>query len=238
MPSPFSRQVIFWLFLLGGLMFGLGWALLPVKIGTFLEPGDFAAVHAVMRPWIWIFRVHIFGFVTAVMALVALGSVLRDEEVRALAWPGIAIAAAGLVVGALSAAFYYHHGAWGALATAGFSPAELRAHVDSLATDTEYVTCLVRFARVFVGLGQVVLALGLLRGGVLPRWVSYGAILLGLAAMALTMGLPDDLELYAPVFYLDCAWLAGVGFAARRAESWPASGLLGPAAASGERGAR
>jgi len=30
-------------------------------------------------------------------------------------------------------------------------------------------------------------------------------------AMALTMGLPDDLHLYLPVFHLHALWLAGVG---------------------------
>ncbi len=29
--------------------------------------------------------------------------------------------------------------------------------------------------------------------------------------MAITMGLPDDLELYMPVFYLTTLWLAATG---------------------------
>jgi hypothetical protein len=34
--------------------------------------------------------------------------------------------------------------------------------------------------------------------------------------MALTMGLPDRLELYQPVFHLQAAWLAGTGLVVLR----------------------
>ena len=34
---------------------------------------------------------------------------------------------------------------------------------------------------------------------------------IGVAAMAVTMGLPDDLDLYLPIFHLHAFWLAAVG---------------------------
>lgn len=34
--------------------------------------------------------------------------------------------------------------------------------------------------------------------------------------MAITMGLPDDLDLYLPVFHLHAFWLAAVGFVTLR----------------------
>jgi hypothetical protein len=70
----------------------------------------------------------------------------------------------------------------------------------------------VRFSRVFIGVGQVVLVIGLLRqGATWPLWlISFGG-LLGIAGMALTMGLPDNLKLYRPVFHLNAMWLAAFG---------------------------
>jgi peptidoglycan/LPS O-acetylase OafA/YrhL len=92
-------------------------------------------------------------------------------------------------------------------------PAEgLRAHVEALRLDTEYVTCLVRFGRVFFGLGMLVLGLGLLKWDILPKWLALSTGLLGIAAMALTMGLPDNLEYYAPVFHLNALWFVAAGF--------------------------
>jgi peptidoglycan/LPS O-acetylase OafA/YrhL len=92
----------------------------------------------------------------------------------------------------------------------------LRSHVDSLRLDTEYVTCLVRFGRVFYGLGLVVLALGLLQGKALPKVIAGCAALLGLAAMALTMAFPDNLEFYVPVFHLNSWWLLATGIVTKR----------------------
>src|SRR5262249_58340332 len=106
-----------------------------------------------------------------------------------------------LIVGAIGSAFYYHFGVWGALET-GKTPDAAKGLVESFLLPTHYVTCLVRFGRVFCGLGLTVLAWGLLRGEVLPWWVGGGAAAVGLAAMALTMALPDNWALYTPVFHL------------------------------------
>jgi hypothetical protein len=207
-----SNRIAAWLFVAAALMVWGGWMLLPHQIGTFFEADDFAAVDARLTLWIWMFRLYLFGLVTAVLALVALGAVLEDSDARVLLWPGVAVAAAGLLVVALAGAFYYHFGAWGAISQRARSPEEVAAFAFSLEIATEYITCLVRFGRVFFGLGQVVLVAGLLADRRLPRWVAWSGAVLGVAAMALTMGLPDDLELYRPIFHLDAAWLAAIGW--------------------------
>jgi hypothetical protein len=69
----------------------------------------------------------------------------------------------------------------------------------------------VRFGRVFGGLGLLLCGLGLFRWNVLPGWVGVIAMLIGVAAMALTMALPDDLQLYAPIFHVYALWLAATG---------------------------
>jgi hypothetical protein len=83
--------------------------------------------------------------------------------------------------------------------------------VESLHLLSHYVTCLVRFGSIFCGLGLTVLAVGLLRGNVLPWWFGGGAAGLGVAAMALTMLWPDNWALYTPVFHLQALWLAATG---------------------------
>ena len=58
----------------------------------------------------------------------------------------------------------------------------------------------------------MLLGVGLLKWNVLPSWAGAVAAFIGLAAMAITMGLPDDLDLYLPIFHLQALWLAAVGF--------------------------
>jgi len=71
----------------------------------------------------------------------------------------------------------------------------------------------------------VVLAAGLIKWRILPVVLGVSAVLLGLAAIALTMAFPDNLEFYAPVFHLNSLWLLATGLVIRR------SGLrLGPQA--------
>lgn len=185
--------------------------LMPWHVGTFFAPQDFAGVYAHLYVWIWLYRMHIFGLVIAVMALVALAALVSAHPARILVWPGVAVGAAGLIVAALAAAFYYHFGAWGAVAMHGRAAEAPQAFADALRVDTEYITCLVRFSRVFTGLGLLVLAGGALKWALLPTWSGMAAAALGLAAMALTMGLPDHLDLYAPIFHLQALWLAATG---------------------------
>lgn len=228
MNRDFPATVTAAFFILAAVLIWLGWMAMPAHIGTYFVPGDFAAVMEHFHLWIWMFRLHLFGFLIAVMALVALGTVVAEHEARVVVWPGVAVAAGGLFVSALAAAFYYHHGAWGALQMDGQPPEVVAAHVQSLLVDTEYVTCLVRFGRVFFGLGQVVLGLGILRGKLLSRLTGMGAVLLGVAAMALTMGLPDNLEYYSPIFHLNCIWLLWTGVEVLRTGA-PAESAVHPA---------
>lgn len=178
--------------------------------GAYLEPGLFPAIRKVFRPWIWLYRVHLFGYLVTVMAMVALVSPVTGDA-RLLVWPGAVVLGAGAIVAALASAYYYHFAAWGAAEMADRSEAERSAHVASLRVPTGYVTCLTRFGRVFYGLGQLVLALGLLQIALLPAWLAIVAAALGVGAMALTIGLPDELERFRPIFHLNAAWLLAVG---------------------------
>jgi hypothetical protein len=207
----FSTNVTGCLFLASaGLLWG-GWMLLPRHIGMYFQPNDFAAIRPRVYFWLWVYRFHLFGVVGTALALVALATLLTDRSERVLAWPGVAVAVAGLIVGATGSAFYYHFGVSGALGRSGESPEAAQALVNALHLPTEYVTCLVRFGRVFSGLGLFVLAFGLFQGQALPFGIAAASLCLGTAAMALTMLFPDHWALYMPIFHLQALWLALTG---------------------------
>jgi hypothetical protein len=208
--TRFAAEVTSGLFIAAALMLWAGWTLLPVRIGPFLRVDDFAAIRRVFRRWIWLYRVHLFGYLVTAMAFVALATGV-DSDRRVLVWPGVVVLAAGAIVSALAAAFYYHFGAWGAVGFREQPDAAVEQHVAALRTPTEYVTCLVRFGRVFFGLGQTVLAVGLLPTSVLPVWLLALAALLGVGAMALTMAFPDELQFFGPLFHANAQWMAAAG---------------------------
>jgi hypothetical protein len=211
MVTDFATDVTGCLFLAGAVMLWGGWMLLPRKVGMFLSSDDFPAISARLQLWLWLYRVHLFGVVVSALALVALAALLGNRpEVRVFVWPGAAVGVAGLIVGAVGSAFYYHFGVWGAFESRR-DPDTSGKLIESLFLATHYVTCLVRFGRVFCGLGLSVLAVGLLHGDVFPWWIGYGAAGLGVAAMAITMLMPDSWALYQPVFHLQSLWLAATG---------------------------
>ncbi len=190
-------------------MLWLGWMLLPVKLGAFFDARDFPAIRRRFHTWIWLYRVHLFAYVVMLMAFVALASLLHETAPRVLLWPAVTVLAVASIVAALAHAFYYHFGAWGAIEMARRSDAEVQAHVNSLTIPTEYATCLVRFGRVFFGLGQVVLAIATWNS--MPFWLVAATFVLGIAAMTITMAFPDSLDYYIPIFHLNALWLAAVG---------------------------
>jgi hypothetical protein len=146
------------------------------------------------------------------MAFAALATLARESAV--LVWPATAALDAGLIVGALAAAFYYHFGAWGALEMKGKPNSAISSHIASLRIPTEYATGLTGFARVFFGLGQVVLAFGLFQEAFLPLWIVAGAGTLGRCGDGGNeMVFPDNLEYYMPLFHLNALWLFALGLA-------------------------
>jgi len=209
--TAFALKMSGALFVAAAVMLWLGWTLLRVRPSGFFVPRQFAAIRADYRRWIWLYRVHIFGYIVTIMGAAALAGVVDGQDARVVIWPGLAVLAVGSLVGGLGAAFYYHMGAWGALDLEGRSEDEGARFIAGLKVLTHYATCLVRFGRVFFGFGQLVLAAGLLLAGVLPGWVAFAAGLLGVAAIGVTMAKPDELERYRPIFRLNAAWMLVLG---------------------------
>lgn len=201
-------------FLAAAAMLYFGWILLPAKIGSYFEIKDFAAVRLKRRLWIWLYRIYLFGYVAGVMAFVALAKLVTESAARILVWPSVVVLDAGLVMTALAYAFYYHFGAWGSMDMEGKSDDEIQEFIAKLRVSTEYITCWVRFGRIFIGVGQLVFVLGLLmQAGPWPMWLIIAGAILGVAGIVLTLEWPDNLDYYKPLFYLDVLWLAIMGVA-------------------------
>jgi hypothetical protein len=84
--TRFAAELTGGLFLAAAMMLWLGWALLPVRVGPYPEPGVFPAVRNVFRRWIWLSRLHLFGHLVTVMAIVTLVSLVAGDA-RLLVWP-------------------------------------------------------------------------------------------------------------------------------------------------------
>ena len=211
MKSDFETKFTGWSFLVAAAMLWGGWLLIPRRLGTYLVPEDFPLIFERVWFWIWMYRIHMFGMVLTGFALIALAALLSDRPYRVMVWPGVGVAAVGTFVLTLATAFYFHHGAWGSGQTHGQSPEEVQQFIAALLVDTEYVTCLVRFGRVFSGLGLLFVGLALMIWKLLPMWVGGLAAMIGVAAMAITMGIPGDLQIYMPIFHIKAFWLAAMG---------------------------
>ena len=75
----------------------------------------------------------------------------------------------------------------------------------------QYVTCFVRFGRVFSGVGLVLLGAGLIKWKIVHKILAWFTLLLGFAAIVIIMGIPDNFEVYKPVFHVKAIWLALMG---------------------------
>ena len=69
--------------------------LLPHKVDMFFREQDFAAIYEHLHLWLWTFRVHLFGIVITVMALIGLATLLNDTRSSVVAWPGSIVANRG-----------------------------------------------------------------------------------------------------------------------------------------------
>src|SRR5262245_61438656 len=140
MLQDFTTDVTGSLFLAGALMLWGGWSLLPRRVGMFFQSDDFPAIGARLQLWLWLYRVHLFGVVVSALALAALAALVANQPAaHVLVWPGAAVGVAGLIVGAVGSAFYYHFGVWGALETRG-APDLAKGLVEALRLPTHYVT--------------------------------------------------------------------------------------------------
>ena len=211
MIKDFETKFTGWSFLAAALMLWGGWALSPHHIGEYLAASDFAAVNENMWYWIWMYRIHIFGWVTMGIAIFALTAILSKKPYRILILPGAGMMVVGTFTLAIAAAFYYNFGAWGIGQTAGKSAAEIQEFVAGTLFTNQYVTCFVRFGRIFSGVGFVLLGLGFVKWKIVSTWLGWFTVLFGLVAMGIILAIPDNYEIYKPLFHIKALWLAIMG---------------------------
>lgn len=213
MKKDFETKFTAWAFIFAAILLWGGWALSPHHIGEYIVASDFTAINEDLWYWIWMFRFHIFGWVTMAIAIFALASITAKKPYRVVLVPGAGMVVIGTMTLAIASAFYYNFGAWGVGKTMGLSAVEIQEFMDNILYTNQYVTCFVRFGRIFSGVGLVLLGFGFVKWKIVNPLLGWFTALLGLAAMAIIMGIPDNFEIYKPVFHVKVLWLAMMGIA-------------------------
>lgn len=211
MKKDFETKFTGWAFIFAAVLLWGGWVLSPHHIGEYIVASDFTAISEDLWYWIWMFRFHIFGWVTMAISIFALASITAKKPYRVVLVPGAGMVVIGTMTLAIASAFYYNFGAWGVGKTMGLSAVEIQVFMDNILYTNQYVTCFVRFGRIFSGVGLVLLGFGFIKWKIVHQLLAWFTILLGLAAMGIIMGIPDNFEIYKPVFHVKVIWLAMMG---------------------------
>ena len=211
MKKDFETKVTGWAFILAAILLWGGWVLSPHQIGEYIVASDFKAVSEDLWYWIWMFRFHIFGWVIMALSIFAFASITAKKPFRVVLVPGAGMVVIGTMTLAIASAFYYNFGAWGVGKTMGLSAAEIEEFMNNVLFTNQYVTCFVRFGRVFSGVGLVLLGFGFIKWKIVHQIMGWFTLLLGFAAMGIIMGIPDNYEIYKPVFHIKVIWLVLMG---------------------------
>ena len=55
------------------------------------------------------------------------------------------------------------------------------------------------------------LGAGFIKWVIVPKWLGWFTVILGLAAMVIIMGIPENFEIYKPLFHVKVIWLIAMG---------------------------
>lgn len=211
MIKDFETKFTGWAFLVAALLLWGGWALSSHHVGEYFVATDFASIGENVWYWIWMYRIHIFGWVTMAIAMFSFIAITARKPYRVLILPGAGMTIVGTFTIAIAAAYYYNYGAWGVGETAGKSPEEIQVFMDSILYTNQYVTCFVRFGRIFSGVGLVLLGAALIKWKIVSLWLGWFTAILGLVAMGIILSIADNFEIYEPVFHIKVLWLIAMG---------------------------
>lgn len=207
----FETRFTGWAFILAAILLWFGWALSPHHIGEYIVASDFEAIGESVWTWIWIYRIHIFGWVTMGISLFTLVAATARKPYRVVILPGAGMVIIGTFTLAIANAYFYNFGAWGVGETAGKTAMEIEAFVNDILYTNQFVTCFIRFGRVFSGVGLVLLGFAFIKWHMVSKLLGWFTALLGLAAMVVIMGIPDNFEIYKPLFHVKVLWLVAMG---------------------------
>lgn len=211
LKQDFETKVTGWFFIVAALLLWGGWMLSPHHIGEYIVASDFTAIGENVWYWIWMYRIHIFGWVTMGIALFALVSITARKPYRVLILPGAGMTIIGTFTLAIAAAYFYNFGAWGVGKTMNKSPEEIEMFMNSILYTNQYVTCFIRFGRIFSGVGLILLGFGFIKWQIVAKWLGWFTLILGFAAMLIILLIPDNFEIYKPIFHIKVIWLIAMG---------------------------
>jgi hypothetical protein len=209
--KDFETRFTGWAFILAAVLLWFGWALSPHHIGEYILAEDFEAISENVWTWIWMYRIHIFGWVTMGISLFALVSVTARKPYRVVILPGAGMVIIGTFTLAIANAYFYNFGAWGVGETAGKSAAEIEIFMHDILFTNQYVTCFIRFGRIFSGVGLVLLGYAFINWSIVSKWLGWFTLILGFAAMGIILAIPDNFEIYKPLFHVKVIWLLAMG---------------------------
>lgn len=211
MKKDFETKFVGWSFIFAAIMLWGGWMFSTHNVGEYLKEDDFAPIGEHVWYWIWMYRIHIFGWVTLGIAMFGLVSILNQKPYRVVVIPGIGMIVVGTFTLAIAAAFYYNFGAWGVGKTMDKSPEEVQTFMDSILSTNNYVTCFNRFGRIFSGVGLILFGFALAKWNIVNKWIAYLGLFMGLAAVVLILAIADNFELYKPLFHIKVLWMVLMG---------------------------
>lgn len=211
MKKDFETKFVGWSFIFAAIMLWGGWMFSTHNIGEYLKADDFAPIGEHVWYWIWMYRIHIFGWVTLSIAMLGLVSILTKKPYRVLVLPGAGMIIIGSMTLAIAAAFYYNFGAWGVGKTMDKSPQEVQTFMDSILSTNNYVTCFNRFGRIFSGVGLILFGFALAKWNIVNKWIAYLGLFMGLATVVLILSIADNFELYKPLFHIKVLWMILMG---------------------------
>ena len=211
MKKDFETKFVGWSFIFAAIMLWGGWMFSTHNVGEYLKADDFAPIGEHVWYWIWMYRIHIFGWVTLGIAMFGLVSILNQKPYRVVVIPGIGMIVVGTFTLAIAAAFYYNFGAWGVGKTMDKSPEEVQTFMDSILSTNNYVTCFNRFGRIFSGVGLILFGFALAKWNIVNKWIAYLGLFMGLAAVILILSIADNFELYKPLFHIKVLWMVLMG---------------------------
>ena len=209
--KDFETSFTGWAFVLAAVLLWFGWALSPHHIGEYIVASDFTKIGESVWYWIWMYRIHIFGWVTMGISMFALLSITSGKPYRVVVLPGIGMVIVGTFTLAIANAYFYNFGAWGVGKTAGMSSTEIAEFIDDILFTNQYVTCFIRFGRIFSGVGLVLLGYAFIKWQLVSTWLGWFTMLLGFVAMGIILGIPDNFEIYKPIFHIKAIWLLVMG---------------------------
>lgn len=212
MEKNFETRFTGWAFILAAILLWFGWVLSSHHIGEYIVASDFSKIKENVWYWIWMYRIHIFGWVTMGISMFSLLSIISKKPYRVVVFPGIGMVIVGTFTLAIANAFFYNFGAWGVGKTAQMSPTEITEFIDSILFTNQYVTCFLRFGRIFSGVGLVLLGYAFIKWKIVNLWIGWYTLLLGIVAMGIILAIPDNYETYKPIFHVKALWLLTMGF--------------------------